>query len=124
MRKSKVLFVFFMSGVILASGLNAFAQYVELIGKEVQLQTFQGKQPICVGTGKKMYNLLTGNLMGVNKQDYLITILRHKGFEVENDTRARILEINYWEKTAKVEILDGARAGWVGWVLLEQAIGY
>jgi hypothetical protein len=104
--------------------IPAFAQYAELIGKEVELKTFQGENAIYVGTDEKMFNLLTGNMMGNNKEGYLTTMLRHKGFEVENHTRARILAIDFWQKGAKVEILDGPSQGYVGWVLLTHAIGY
>jgi hypothetical protein len=62
--------------------------------------------------------------MGNSKDGYLTTMLCHKGFEVENRTRARILEIDFWENSAKVEILDGPRQGQLGWVLLQNAIGY
>lgn len=124
MKKTVAFSIVSLSIFLLFFALPAFAQYADLVGKVVELKTFEQTAPIYAGTDKKMFNLLTGNQMGVNKEDYLITMLRHKGFEVENHTKARILEINFWEKTAKVEILDGARKGWVGWVLMEQAIGY
>jgi hypothetical protein len=104
--------------------LPVFAQYSELVGKEVELRTFQGKNAIYVGTDEKMFNLLTGNVMSNGKDGYLTTMLRHRGFEVENNTRARILAIDFWQNGAKVEILDGASQGYVGWVLLQHAIGY
>jgi hypothetical protein len=120
MKKAVALLTF----LLLFVSVPAFAQYADSVGKVVELKTFEQTAPIYAGTDKKMFNVLTGDLMGVNKEGYSVTMLRHKGFEVENNTKARILEINYWEQTAKVEILDGARKGWVGWVLLEQAIGY
>jgi hypothetical protein len=50
--------------------------------------------------------------------------LGHVAFEVENGTKARVIEANLWEKTAKVVITSGGYSGWTGWVLINQAIGY
>jgi hypothetical protein len=123
--KSVALVILILSFVsILSFCPLAFSQYSELVGKEVELRTYEGKAPIYVGVDKRMFNLLTGNLMGVNKQGYLATVLRHKGFEVENYTKARVLETNFWERTAKVEIIDGGYAGRVGWVLINCVSGY
>lgn len=102
----------------------ALAQYAELVGKEVELKTFEGKEPIYLGTSEKAFNHLTGNVMGSVKREYRAAMLNLKGFEVENRTRARILEVDFWQKAAKVEIIDGPRHGWVGWVLLQNAVGY
>lgn len=124
MKKIAPLFIVSFLLFLFIAAVPVFAEYPELIGKEVELRTYQGKDAIYVGTDEKMFNLLTGNLMGNNRQDYLTTMLRHKGFEVENNTRARILAIDFWQNGAKVEILDGPRQGWSGWVLLQHAIGY
>lgn len=122
MRKSVVLI---MSCLLLLVYLPAsFAQYDEYIGKEVALKSFEGKIPVYTGKSKRSFNNLTGNLMGMERQNYLAKMLGHVAFEVENGTTARIIEANFWEKTAKIEITSGGYAGWTGWVLINHAIGY
>jgi len=110
--------------LILAYLPTSFAQYDEYIGKEVELKSFAGKIPVYTGKSKRSFNSLTGNLMSSEKQNYLTKMLGHVAFEVENGTKARILEANFWEKTAKIEITSGGYSGWTGWVLINQAIGY
>ncbi len=123
MKKTVVLFV--LSALLLCFLPTSFAaEYDEYIGKEVILRSFEGVVPVYAGTSKKSFNCLTGNLMASEKQNYRTKILGHIAFEVENNTWARVLETNFWEKTAKVEILSGGYKGWVGWVLINQAIGY
>ena len=122
MKKAVVLII--ISALLLCFLPSSFAQYAEYIGTEVTLKSFEGKIPVYAGKSKKAFNSLTGNLMSFEKQNYLTTMLGHMAFEVENNTKARILEANFWEKTAKVEILSGSYKGWVGWVLINQAIGY
>jgi len=122
MRKSVVFVI--ACALILAYLPASFAQYAEYIGKEVQLKSFTGRIPVYTGKTKRSFNSLTGNLMGSEKQNYLTKMLGHVAFEVENGTKARILEANFWEKTAKVEITSGGYAGWTGWVLINNAIGY
>ena len=122
MKKTVVLIL--ISALFLCFLPTSFAQYAEYIGKEVSLKSFEGKIPVYAGKSKKTFNSLTGNLMSFERQNYLAKMLGHIAFEVENNTKARILEANFWEKTAKVEILSGGYKGWVGWVLINQAIGY
>lgn len=122
MKKTVVLIL--VSALFLCFLPASFAQYAEYIGKEVSLKSYEGKIPVYAGKSKKAFNGLTGNLMSFERQNYLTKMLGHMAFEVENNTRARILEANFWEKTAKVEILSGSYKGWVGWVLINQAIGY
>lgn len=122
MRKSVVLII---SCLLLLTYLPvSYAQYDEYIGKEVTLKSFEGKIPVYSGKTKRSFNSLTGNLMGMERQNYLTKMLGHIAFEVENGTKARILEANFWEKTAKVEITSGGYSGWTGWVLINQALGY
>ncbi|MDD4182737.1 MAG: hypothetical protein PHT53_02830 [Candidatus Omnitrophica bacterium] len=122
MRKSVVLI---LSCLLFLTYLPAsFAQYDEYIGREVTLKSFKGRIPVYTGNTKRSFNSLTGNLMSAEKQNYLTKMLGHIAFEVESGTKARILEANFWEKTAKVEITSGGYAGWTGWVLINQAIGY
>ncbi|MDD4955749.1 MAG: hypothetical protein PHP17_06920 [Candidatus Omnitrophica bacterium] len=122
MRKSVVLI---LSCLLLISYLpSSFAQYDEYIGKEVTLKSFEGRVPVYSGTSKRSFNSLTGNLMGAEKQNYLAKMLGHIAFEVENGTKARVIEANFWEKTAKVEITSGGYTGYTGWVLVNQALGY
>ena len=122
MKKIVVLIIMFL--ILLAFSSSSFAQYAEYIGKEVTLKSFTGAIPVYAGKSKKAFNGLTGNLMSYEKQNYLTKMLGHVAFEVESNTKARILETNFWERTAKVEILSGGYKGWVGWVLINQAIGY
>ncbi|MCK9614437.1 MAG: hypothetical protein M0R48_02905 [Candidatus Omnitrophica bacterium] len=122
MRKSVVIII--ACALILAYLPTSFAQYDEYIGKEVELKSFAGKIPVYTGKSKRSFNSLTGNLMGSEKQNYLTKMLGHVAFEVENGTKARILEANFWEKTAKIEITSGGYSGWTGWVLINHAIGY
>jgi len=122
MRKSVVLI---LAAVLVFSYLPvSFAQYDEYIGKEITLKSFEGKIPVYTGKSKRSFNSLTGNLMGSDKGNYLAKLLGHVAFEVENGTKARVIEANFWEKTAKVEITSGGYSGWSGWVLINQAIGY
>lgn len=122
MRNSVVLII--ICALFLAYLPSSFAQYSEYIGKEVTLKSFEGKIPVYAGKSKQSFNSMTGNVMGAEHQNYLTKMLGHVAFEVESNTKARILEANFWERTAKVEILDGGYKGWVGWVLINQAIGY
>ena len=122
MRKSVVLILVF--ALVFVYLPTSFAQYDEYIGTEVELKSFTGKIPVYTGKTKRSFNSLTGNLMGSEKQNYLTKLLGHAGFEVENGTKARILEANFWEKTAKIEITSGGYSGWTGWVLINHAIGY
>jgi len=122
MKKTVVLIL--IGALFLCFLPTGFAQYTEYIGKEVSLKSFEGKVPVYAGKSKRTFNSLTGNLMSFKHQNYLTKMLGHIAFEVENNTKARILEANFWEHTAKVEILSGGYKGWVGWVLINQAIGY
>lgn len=122
MRKSVVLIISCL--LILSYVPASFAQYDEYIGKEVVLKSFEGKVPVYSGKTKRSFNGLTGNLMGTERENYLAKLLGHAAFEVENGTKAKILEANFWEKTAKVEITSGGYTGWTGWVLINQAFGY
>lgn len=122
MKKTVVLLI---GAILFLSALpDSFAQYKEYVGKEVELKSFEGVVPVYSGTTKRSFNGITGNLMGSQKENYLAKLLGHVAFEVENGTKARILETNFWEKTAKVKILSGGYEGWTGWVLINQAIGY
>ncbi len=122
MRKSVVLII--LSVLLFTYIPVSSAQYAEYIGKEVELASFEGKIPVYAGTSKRAFNGATGNLMGSEKQNYLTKLLGQVTFEVENGTRAKIIEANFWEKTAKIEITSGGYKGWTGWVLINHAIGY
>lgn len=122
MRKSVVLII--ACALVFSFLPNSFAQYAEYIGKEVELKSFEGVIPVYAGTTKRSFNGLTGNLMGSDKKNYLTKMLGHVAFEVENGTKARILEANFWERTAKVEITSGGYSGWTGWILINHAVGY
>jgi hypothetical protein len=61
--------------------------------------------------------------MGNEPKNYLAKILGRVAFEVENNTKAKILEIDFWARAVKVEILDGGYAGYAGWVLINHAVG-
>lgn len=110
--------------LLLCTSVPVFAQYDEFVGKEVALQPFGEKGVVHVGVNKKNYNTITGNLMAQDSGNYLTMELAHRGFEVDRDTKVKVLTINFWEKTAEVEILGGTYKGKVGWVLLDDIIGY
>lgn len=112
---ASIIFIFLLS--------PAFCQYSDYIGREVFLYTPERPGVIYVGVDRPSFNRMTGNLMARNRQAYSTLTLNHENFEVGNNTKALVLDVNFWEKTVKVKILEGAYAGRVGWVLLNQAIG-
>jgi len=112
-----------LAGVLLFAMLwlcpiQSFCDALDLNGKIVTLKTRQGKQPVYVGINKKMFNHLTSCRMTAAEKSYQVLMLSRDGFEVENCTQAKVLETNFWEKTAKVKILTGGYQGMTGWVLL------
>jgi hypothetical protein len=120
----KLTLLFVGITLLLITSIPVFAQYDEYVGKEVSLQPFGPKGVVHVGVTKKNYNAVTGNLMAQDSANYLTMELAHRGFEVGRDTKVKVLAINFWEKTAEVEILDGTYKGDIGWVLLDDVIGY
>jgi hypothetical protein len=112
-----------ISLLIIFSLSPAFCQYSDYIGREVFLYTPERPGTIYVGVDRPSFNRMAGNLMAKNRQAYSTLKLNHEGFEVGNNTKALVLDVNFWEKTVKVKILEGTYASRVGWVLLNHAIG-
>ncbi|UCC95050.1 MAG: hypothetical protein JSW40_09650 [Candidatus Omnitrophota bacterium] len=101
-----------------------FGQYSECIGQEVKLQAYTEAGVVYVGVDKKSFNAIIGNLMAGDRANYLTLFFAHRGFEVSNFTKARILDVSFYEQAAQVQILEGPYEGRVGWVLIEHALGY
>ncbi|MEI8349980.1 MAG: hypothetical protein WCI77_07485 [Candidatus Omnitrophota bacterium] len=122
-RKSVALVGVFLLVVSFLCPIQSFCDELDLNGKVVTLKTRQGKQPVYIGINKKMFNHLTSCRIAEAEPSYQVLMLSRDGFEVENCTLARVLETNFWEKTAKVKILTGGYEGMTGWVLLTNIAG-
>ncbi|MCM8820285.1 MAG: hypothetical protein NC925_05770 [Candidatus Omnitrophica bacterium] len=90
----------------------------DLVGKEVILKP--NGSVVYFGIDKKSFNRALGNLMGDYKRGYLVKFLSNHIYEINQETKAIVLEISYYEDLAKVIILDGVLKNKIGWVLLDQ----
>lgn len=108
----------------LSISLAAFAQYDELLGKEVSLKTNEGNHFVYMGKDKDYFNTTTEQIMGNDKDGYLALVYGHKNYMLLNDTKAIVLDIDFPQAAAKVIVMDGPYQGLTGWVLLNSIIGY
>ncbi|MBD3246128.1 MAG: hypothetical protein GF333_03865 [Candidatus Omnitrophica bacterium] len=113
-----------LCAAILLLPLSGFGFYEDFVGKEVSLRPYFASGLVYIGMEKEAFNALTSNLMGKDKEAYYTWILAHEGFEVYEATKARVLDVSFYEQAAKVKILEGTHRGEEGWVLLEQAVRY
>ena len=121
MNRITILTIFILC-LLVAPG--AFAQYDELLGKEVLLKTHEGNHFVYLGANKDYLNVATEQIMGKDKDSYLTLVFGHKTYMLLNDTKAIVLDIDFPQSAAKVIVMDGPYQGLTGWVLLNSVIGY
>ncbi|MBU2101817.1 MAG: hypothetical protein ABH865_06965 [Candidatus Omnitrophota bacterium] len=120
----KTLAFFLAATIFLCVPASSFALDEEYVGREVTLKPFEDSGIIYAGVDKQSFQAATGNLMGKDKEKYLINRLSNAVFEIRPGTHAVVLDVDFWAQAAKVEIREGTFKGQTCWVLMEQALGY
>ena len=103
---------------------QGFAQYVELIGEVIELKVFGDKDLIHLGVDKPNFDSVIAQKMSQDRGSYLMLFMARRGYELNDRTLAYVLDVRFSKNMAQIRVLDGPYLGKVGWVLLENVIGY
>lgn len=102
--------------------VRGFAEFKDVAGKEVILASPEARGVVYLAVDKPHFNRTMSNIIGKDQPGYLCVLLPNKVVEIDGNTRAVALEVNFAEQTVKVRITEGMFAGTTGWVLMTHIV--